>query len=110
MVPVLFARRDSIYKIMADCDVWDIDRDARNYHGSAAIVAHPPCRAWGRLRQFANPRPDEKQLALWIGSAKRLIELSGVWSPAWRADVQFREAGGFITDRNWSQAAKEQAA
>lgn len=47
---------------------------------------------------------------LWIGSAKRLAELGGVWSPAWRADVQFREAGGFIADRNWSQVAKEQAA
>lgn len=29
------------------------------------MVAHPPCRAWGRLRHFANPRPGEKELALW---------------------------------------------
>lgn len=28
------------------------------------IVAHPPCRAWGRLRQFAKPEPGERELAI----------------------------------------------
>jgi hypothetical protein len=28
------------------------------------VIAHPPCRAWGRLRALANPRPDEKALAV----------------------------------------------
>lgn len=59
---VLFARADSVYKSL-DCDVWDAERDARNYLGSAPVVAHPPCRAWGQLRHFARPRPDEKALA-----------------------------------------------
>ncbi len=63
-VAVLFARRDSIYKTMPGCDVWDIDRDARNWPGGSPVVAHPPCRAWGRLRALANPRPDEKDLAI----------------------------------------------
>lgn len=35
------------------------------------MVAHPPCRAWGRLRHFARPRPDEKDLALWAVDAVR---------------------------------------
>lgn len=64
-VAVLFARADSIYKTMEGVDVWDAGRDARNFQGGAGIVAHPPCRAWGRLRHFAKPRPDEKALALW---------------------------------------------
>lgn len=64
MVPVLFAHRKSIYKTIQDCDVWDIDRDARNYSGDLPLIAHPPCRAWGGLRQFSKPRPDEKDLAV----------------------------------------------
>ena len=63
-VAVLFARSDSNYKTIPECDVWDIDRDARLWSGGCPVVAHPPCRAWGRLRQFAKPRDDEKDLAL----------------------------------------------
>lgn len=72
-VAVLFARQDSIYKAISGCDVFDIDRDARTYTGDLPVVAHPPCRAWGRLRQFAKPRPDEKDLAIFaIDQIRRL--------------------------------------
>lgn len=64
-VAVLFARADSNYKQIPGCDVWDAERNALNWPGGAPVIAHPPCRAWGRLRQFAKPRPDEKALALW---------------------------------------------
>lgn len=64
-VAVLFARADSVYKTMAGVEVYDIERDARTYAGPWPVVAHPPCRAWGVLRQFANPRHDEKALAPW---------------------------------------------
>ncbi len=63
-VAILFARRDSIYKTLPDCDVWDEDRDARNWPGGCVVVAHPPCRAWGRLKHMAKPAPHEKDLAL----------------------------------------------
>lgn len=64
MVAVLFARSDSNYKAIPGCDVYDIERDARTWSGGAPVVAHPPCRGWGRLRHFARPRHDEKQLAI----------------------------------------------
>jgi hypothetical protein len=64
MVAVLFARADSHYKQIPGCDVWDIERDARKWPGGEPLVAHPPCRAWGRLRHMAKPRDDEKALAL----------------------------------------------
>lgn len=64
-VAVLFARADSHYKALPDCDVWDIERDARKWPGGMPVVAHPPCRAWGRLRMFANPRKGERLLATW---------------------------------------------
>jgi hypothetical protein len=64
-VSVLFARADSHYKALPGVDVWDAERDARRWPGGAPVVAHPPCRAWGLLRQFAKPREDEKALAPW---------------------------------------------
>jgi hypothetical protein len=65
LVSVLFARADSVYKTLPDCDVWDIDRNALNWQGGSPVVAHPPCRAWGRLAHMARPRPGERELALW---------------------------------------------
>ncbi len=65
MISILFARRDSIYKTLPDCDVWNIDRNALNWPGGCPIIAHPPCRAWGRLRHFAKPRDGERELAIW---------------------------------------------
>lgn len=65
MIAVLFARSDSCYKSIEGCDVYDIERDARTWAGGCHAVAHPPCRSWGRLRQFAKPRDDEKALGPW---------------------------------------------
>lgn len=62
-VAVLFAREDSHYKTLPQCDVYDMARDARTYDGPHPVVAHPPCRSWGRLRAFAKPRADERNLA-----------------------------------------------
>ena len=62
-IAVLFARGDSIYKHLPGCDVYDIDRDAKNFEGVEPVVAHPPCRSWSRMRNFAKPLPGEKELA-----------------------------------------------
>ena len=75
-VSVLFARDDSIYKTLPNCDVWDKQRDAMQWPGGNPVVAHPPCRAWGRLRQFAKPEPGEKEFALW--AVERVRENGGV--------------------------------
>lgn len=75
-VAILFARADSVYKTLPDVDVYDIDRDARTWPGGCQVVAHPPCRAWGRLRQFAKPRDGEKDLG--IHAVARVREFGGV--------------------------------
>jgi hypothetical protein len=60
---VLFARTDSIYKSIPECDVFDKKRNALSYQGQLPVICHPPCRAWGRLKGLANPEPGEKDLA-----------------------------------------------
>lgn len=49
MVAVLFAMKDSIYKTIPGCDVYDVERDARTYSGDLPVVAHPPCQLWGSM-------------------------------------------------------------
>jgi hypothetical protein len=64
MVSVLYAESNSVYKMLPNCDVWDKERDARRWQGNEAIVTHPPCGQWGRLRTFARADIDEKSLAV----------------------------------------------
>jgi hypothetical protein len=64
-VAVLFARSNSVYKSIPGCDVWDAERDARKWPGGSPVIAHPPCRAWGRYAHWSKHRPDERQLATW---------------------------------------------
>lgn len=73
-VAVLFARSDSIYKTLPLCDVFDLARDARTYDGDLPVVAHPPCRAWGRLSHMAKPRSDERDLGIF---AVRTVRRTG---------------------------------
>jgi hypothetical protein len=81
-VAVLFARADSIYKTLPGCDVYDIERDARTFVGGMPVVAHPPCRSWGRLAHMAKPAPHEKDLARFAVS--RVRSCGGVLEhPAW---------------------------
>lgn len=110
-VAVLFARSDSIYKTISGCDVWDIDRDARNFNRNIPIIGHPPCRAWGRLRAFAKPRHDEKQLAVWCVDQIRknggVLEhpfASSLWKHCQlpRPNEGIDNFGGFTLDINQS--------
>lgn len=62
-IAVLYAKEKSVYLQIAGLDVWDEKRDARNYAGILPVIAHPPCRAWGRLRHRSKHRDDERDLA-----------------------------------------------
>ena len=62
-VAVLCCTPSSVYKSLA-VDCYDVYRDARTYAGWLPVVAHPPCRSWGRLRHMASPFQGERALAL----------------------------------------------
>jgi hypothetical protein len=110
-VAVLFAREDSIYKSFQCCDVYDIKRDARTFHGGLPVVAHPPCRAWASLRFHAKPRPGEKDLAFFAidsvrknGGVLEHPEKTALFNVAGLPQVgEYDEHGGFtiIVDQNW---------
>lgn len=78
-VAILCAARNSIYKQFPECDVFDIDRDARTFAGGMPAVAHPPCRLWSaycRHQAKSENREAEKALGLWC--AKMVKECGGV--------------------------------
>lgn len=60
---VLCARRDSVYKSIPGLDVYDADRDAFTFGGGVPVIAHPPCRGWGRYRHRSQHSARELELA-----------------------------------------------
>jgi len=49
MIAALFVKIDGVYSECDNVDLWDIERDAREYDGPYPIVGHPPCSLWCRL-------------------------------------------------------------
>jgi len=82
VVSVLFARVDSNYKKLG-MDVWDAERDAMKWPGGSSAIYHPPCRYWGRMRDFATKNATSEEV-----EAERNLA-------RWAVD-QVREWGGVI--------------
>lgn len=77
-VAILFARGDSNYKMLACTDVFDEARDARTWSGGAPVVAHPPCRLWAKLRQFAKAANPEAERQLAVDAVRHVRQFGGV--------------------------------
>ena len=107
---VLFACQKSSYYQIPGLDIYDIERDARTFDGGFPVIAHPPCRAWGRLRQFAKPRPGEKELGLF--AAVMVRRWGGVlehpaYSSLWAAAGLPRPGQGFDSAGGWSLSVNQ---
>lgn len=68
---MLFTAPKSAYPALG-VECFDLARDARTFSGLNPVVAHPPCRAWGRLSHMAKPRPDEKDLGFYAVETARM--------------------------------------
>lgn len=48
VIAALYVEACGVYYGLPDVDPWDVERDARLYGGPHSVVAHPPCKRWGR--------------------------------------------------------------
>lgn len=46
-IAALFVENPGVYSTLS-VEIWDIKADARTYAGPHPVVAHPPCKRWGR--------------------------------------------------------------
>lgn len=47
-VAALYVEPDGVYSTMGGIELWDEQRDARQYDQCFPVVAHPPCQRWGK--------------------------------------------------------------
>ena len=59
MIAALYVENGGVYYGLADVDPWDEDRDARRYTGPHPVVAHPPCKRWGRFFHGSTAKPHQ---------------------------------------------------
>lgn len=77
MVSVLCTCKGSVYQSLG-CDCWPMERNAWRFNGPGRVIAHPPCRFWGNLSQFAKASDNEMQVELLLGiRCVRLVEKFG---------------------------------
>jgi hypothetical protein len=62
MVAALFVETDGVYFGLPGVEPWDMARDARTYSGPHPVVAHPPCKRWGRYWHGAPRKPHQYRL------------------------------------------------
>ena len=60
MIAALYVRSDGPYLGLPGVDMWDEARDARDYPGPHAVVAHPPCSRWCQLAHVNQARYGHK--------------------------------------------------
>jgi len=85
-VAILFAQKFSVYRGVSGVEVYDQKRDARSFTGGMPVVAHPPCRSFGRLRHLAKHAGGDFELARlaisavrWCGGVVEHPEFSLMW-------------------------------
>lgn len=62
MIAALFVEKGGCYFGLPNVDPWDLSRDARTYAGPHPVVAHPPCKRWGRFFHGSTRKPHQYHL------------------------------------------------
>lgn len=59
MIAALYIENGGVYCGLDGVDPWDESRDARRYTGPHPVVAHPPCKRWGRFFHGSTAKPHQ---------------------------------------------------
>ena len=105
-VAALFVHDGGVYFSVDGVDPWPESRDARRYRGPHRVVAHPPCKRWGRywgggpsakVRRCMGDDEGCFAAALWsvrtFGGVIEHPEASHAWS--WHGLPRPRRSGGW---------------
>lgn len=68
MIAALYVETDGVYYGLPDVDPWDRSRDAREYAGPHPVIAHPPCKRWGRFWHGSTRKPHQFKLGADAGT------------------------------------------
>jgi hypothetical protein len=60
-IAALFVEEGGVYDLPG-VDLWGMTRDARQYTGPLPVVAHPPCKRWGRFWHGSTRKPHQFKL------------------------------------------------
>lgn len=102
MITVLCVMPKSNYYTIPKLDLWDASRDAYFFHGSNPVITHAPCQQWSRMKAFARPDLDEKELA--FHCLKYVVRNGGIFEHP-QGSSFFKEAGItknlYSIDQSW---------
>lgn len=111
-VAALYVESGGVYCGVTGIDPWDVDRDARLYKGPLPVVAHPPCKRWGRywsggpsakVRRLKGDDDGCFAAALWavrtFGGVLEHPEASAAWD--WFGLSKPEKKGGWVRSDAW---------
>lgn len=94
VIAALFVETNGVYFGLPAVDPWDLRRDARLYRGPYPVIAHPPCKRWGRFWHGSTRKPYQFELGAddgcFVAALASVREFGGILehpadSHAWKA-------------------------
>lgn len=113
MIAALYVDPNGVYCDIEGVDPWGLpERDAREYRGPYPVIAHPPCKRWGRywsggpsakVRRLLGDDGNCFAAALWavrtFGGVLEHPEASHAWK--WHGIKAPARSGGWIIGDKW---------
>lgn len=80
MIAALYVQSNGVYAGLPNVEPWDEERDARTYAGPHPVIAHPPCKRWGRFWHGSTRKPHQYELGADDGCFAAALAAVRRWS------------------------------